>query len=76
MHQRQNQLNVFLFKIQFTRKTKICTKNKIKIIQNAQKIRRKNSARKKLTFGRKITKNMFNNEIRKEVVIRKNYQKS
>ena len=33
---RQNQINVFLLKMQFTRKTKKRTKNKIKTIQNAQ----------------------------------------
>ena len=47
---RQNQINVFLLKMQFTRKTKKCTKNKIKTIQNAQKIEGKNSLSKKLTF--------------------------
>lgn len=46
----QNQVNVFLKKMQFTRKTKMCTKNKIKTIQNAQKTEGENSLSKKLTF--------------------------
>ena len=46
----QNQINVFFEKMQFTRKTKICTKNKTIIIQYAQKRERKNNNLKKLTF--------------------------
>lgn len=36
--------------MQFTRKIKKCTKNKMKTVQNAQKIEEKNSLSKKLTF--------------------------
>ena len=50
VNHRQNQINVFSLKMQFTRKTKKCTKNRIKTIQNTQKIEGKNSLSKKLTF--------------------------
>lgn len=46
----QNQVNVFLKKMQFTSKTKIYTKIKTKTIQYAQKIEQKNNNMKKLTF--------------------------